>query len=314
MAKNKEETEKISLRISKARLEYLRREYEVFGVTDVINALIDEKLSNKFKSEHKKSVISAIGGKHRLSKRLIELFPECKTYVEPFGCTASVLLMKPRSVVEVYNDINGDVCNFFEILRDCPMELYNKCIELPYSEKLFADFKRNTIPTDSLLRAVRFFYLSRASFLGLGRSFLKSKNNYRNPAISYFNDCRRFYSVSERFETVVIRNVNYYTILKEYSNDEQAFIFCDPPYLDKGYYQSNFEYSDFKKLLEYLSRMRGKWMVCHPKNEKLIALFKSYGYNFETIHTRTLPALSVMGSDGKLIKPPQELLLFNNYI
>ena len=58
------------------------------------------------------------GGKYRLAPWIIDFFPAHECYVEPFGGAAGVLLQKPRSYAEVYNDLDGQVVNFFRVIRD----------------------------------------------------------------------------------------------------------------------------------------------------------------------------------------------------
>ena len=72
-----------------------------------------------------KSPIAWYGGKAYYAEWLIDRFPDHRVYVEPFGGAANVLLRKPRSEVEVYNDVDDRVVNLFRVIRDPEQLLYN---------------------------------------------------------------------------------------------------------------------------------------------------------------------------------------------
>jgi DNA adenine methylase len=65
-----------------------------------------------------RSPIKIIGGKGVLRKKLLPYFPPHRVYVEPFGGGASVLLAKPRSDVEVYNDLDPRIVNLFRVITN----------------------------------------------------------------------------------------------------------------------------------------------------------------------------------------------------
>src|SRR5258708_28092876 len=70
--------------------------------------------------------LSYIGGKNRLAKRVIEIFPEHTTYVEAFAGGAQVFFRKEPSKVEVLNDLDGEIVNFYRVCQQHQDEL------LPY--------------------------------------------------------------------------------------------------------------------------------------------------------------------------------------
>jgi DNA adenine methylase len=97
------------------------------------------------------------GGKFRLAKWIIGQFPPHVCYVEPFGGAGSLILRKQRSYHDVYNDLDGEVVNFFRVLRERGDELI-RAIELtPYSrEEQRLSF---TPSNDDLERARRLYYI-----------------------------------------------------------------------------------------------------------------------------------------------------------
>lgn len=309
----KDETVKISMRISKSKLEYLMYQYGTNGITDVFSKLIDDKLENDFKSDATRSVITSIGAKNKLASRIIDLIPEHKVYIEPFGNTASVLLKKARSFKEVYNDIDNNVTNFFMVLRDNPLGLYNACATLPYSEKLYYDLLYSSVPDNPLEKAVRFFYLNRCGFLGTNAIGFRSFNGKRNYSKFYYSECERFFAVSKRFEDVEITNKDYKKIITKFKEDEAAFFFCDPPYFDgTNYYDNSFNLKSWSTLAHLLSSIKGKAMICNCKNYQIHKLFTGLGYRTVRIRTHYVSA-NYHEEDGTIRRPLIYLYLYLNY-
>lgn len=77
------------------------------------------------------------GGKQHLAPLLLEVLPPHEVYVEVFGGAASLLFSKRPSRLEVYNDIDSGLVNFFRVLRDPKRaaELYRLLEHTPYSRE-----------------------------------------------------------------------------------------------------------------------------------------------------------------------------------
>src|SRR5436190_17281445 len=109
-----------------------------------------------------------IGGKNRLATKIIALLPEHTTYVEPFAGGAQVLFHKEPSKVEVLNDLNGEIVNFFRVCQWHHEELLRYIKYCHMSRKLFSVLAASNPDTlTDVQRAGRFFYLQKNSFGGL---------------------------------------------------------------------------------------------------------------------------------------------------
>src|SRR5688572_10794860 len=109
----------------------------------------------------KKAALRYFGSKWRLSDWIISYFVEHVAFIDVYGGSASITLHKPPSEIEVYNDIDGDVVNFFEIVRD-HCEDFIRAIELtPYSRRELTKAYEPT--SDPLEKARRFYIRSRQS-------------------------------------------------------------------------------------------------------------------------------------------------------
>ena len=120
-----------------------------------------------------RSPIKWYGGKGNMTDRLLPLFPPHHCYVEVFGGGASMLFAKPKSKVEVYNDLNSDVVNFFRIFHDRAglKQLRRKLFYTPWSRELYKEFQKNWhLQEDRVERIYRWFVVQRMSFSAvLGR-------------------------------------------------------------------------------------------------------------------------------------------------
>ena len=184
------------------------------------------------------SPIQWFGGKQGLAPKLLPLIPEHRTYVEPFGGGASLLLIKEPSPVEVYNDLDSDLVNFFRVLRDPRQftEFYNRAWLTLFSreEHDFCRLHLNEDP-DPVERARRFFVLARFSFSGIiGNSFgtnvTSSSRGMAQHVSSYRSILCIISAIAERLSRIEIEQRDFRRILSMYDT-EHTFFYLDPPYV-----------------------------------------------------------------------------------
>lgn len=162
------------------------------------------------------------GGKTKLVGFIRDQLPNHVTYVEPFGGSAAVLLNKPRSSIEVYNDLDGDVVQFFEIARERPDELAEWLRRTPFSEELHAEwsdqFYSGERPDDAVERAGRFVYLRYSQFAGK----YANKSGFRRDtprtrvgeSMTWKGVPERIEQLCQRLQGVSIQNTHFREIIE----------------------------------------------------------------------------------------------------
>ena len=119
----------------------------------------------------KKIAFGWYGGKYSHLDWLLPLLPYTTHYCEPFGGSAAVLLNREPSPVETYNDIDGEVVNFFKVLREQKEELLQAIGLTPFSrEELRLAVKGKAEDLTDLERARRFFVRARQVRTGLAQT------------------------------------------------------------------------------------------------------------------------------------------------
>lgn len=210
------------------------------------------------------------GGKSRYASWIIENFPDHDCFVEVFGGSASVILNKPRSTVEVYNDLDNDLVHFFRVLRERGDELQEWLRNVPYSRDVYerwaTAYYDGHRPDDDIERAGRFFYLRYTQFSGK----YTSKSGFCFSAHPDGYTARQFPSAREdltefrdRFSGVHIENLDYGELIERYDRERTLF-YLDPPYPDAGdaLYSHDGEF-DHGRFFDTVSAIEGKWIVSY---------------------------------------------------
>lgn len=175
------------------------------------------------------------GGKWMLAPWIISSFPPHRVYVEPFGGGGSVLLRKPRSYGEIYNDLDGEVVNLFRVVREQGDELRRVLEMTPFARDEFSEsFEICTCALEMARRTVI------RSFMGFGSNSLNRtiKSGFRSnsnrsgttPAHDWQNWPGHMGEYIERLRGVVIENRDATEVIARHDSAE-TLIYADPPYV-----------------------------------------------------------------------------------
>ena len=220
--------------------------------------------------------LSYIGGKNRLAKRIIEIFPKHTTYVEAFAGGAQVFFHKEPSAVEVLNDLDGEIVNFFRVCQLHHEELIRFFRFTMVSRKLF-DLLKATDPATltDIQRAARYLYILKNSFASLVRHPNYHWHVVQKPGFNLDNLPSLLENAHKRLARVQIECLPYEQILTRFDRPTTLF-YLDPPYFARKLYRYNFTNADFEKFEERLRNLQGKFVLSLNDTPEVRVLFRRY--------------------------------------
>lgn len=233
--------------------------------------------------------IKCHGGKWYLSPWIISNFPENYTeltYLEPFCGGANVLLNKEKSKIEILNDLDSNVIQLYQALRDESKELIRRLNLCEYTEETFEKSLNKTSSEDYLENATNEFILRRMSRGGLKKAFAWSnrlRGGQPGDVNAWITAIKNLPDLSERLKDVYIFNKPALEVMKAF-NAESTFVYCDPPYLhetrvSKAVYESEMTTDDHIELSHALNGFNGKVMISGYASPLYNRLYK--GWNIE---------------------------------
>jgi DNA adenine methylase len=222
-----------------------------------------------------------MGGKSYIAEWIVSHFPAHRCYVEPFGGAAWVLLAKPPSKVEIYNDINRDLVLFFKVLRDRTCEFVSKVAFTPISRALYEDllekWRTQGPPSDELQRAWEWFILQRQSFSGKWYAGW-AHGKTRSQAQSWLSSAALLVDVADRLMDVSLECRDFREVIEDYDSPETLF-YVDPPYVesDPSYYAAGvMSWKDHIDLANLLNKVQGKVVLSYYHQPLLLRYYASW--------------------------------------
>lgn len=211
------------------------------------------------------------GGKYSHLDWLLPLLPQTFAYCEPFAGSAAVLINRPPAKIETYNDLDGEVCNFFRVLRDDRERLIERIALTPFSREEFALACELDGGLPDLERARRFYVRARQVRTGLAQTASLGRwANCRNTSRSgmsgvvsrWLGGVEQLDAIAERLLRVQIENRPALEVIELYDGPDTLF-YCDPPYVhdtrgdDKAYAHEMTD-ADHELLAQALNRVQGR--------------------------------------------------------
>lgn len=272
-----------------------------------------------------RSPVHWVGGKHYSAHHILDAFPPDNTYstfVDTMGGAAHVLIQKPlySKHIEVYNDLNSDLVNFWRVARRRTAELQARLDQHLYSRETYYeyldDLRQEGYITDELERAMRWFYVNRSAFSGqmdhkAGWSYTVLDNS-TGSAHAFRSATALLDAVSQRLRNVQIDNRDFEDIIKAYGHAQTLF-YVDPPYIGcERYYKQKstglFSMKDHERLARLLNQTKARVALSYYDHPLLAEWYPDTKWRRITWQT---PKHSKMAKDGEAREIATELLLIN---
>ena len=255
------------------------------------------------RSHRRRIVFGWYGGKFSHLDWLLPLLPECHHYCEPFAGSGAVLLNRVPSPVETYNDIDGEVVNFFRVLRDQHEELIRAIALTPFSREEYYRAIHTKNGVSDVERARCFYIKARQTRTGLAQTaslgrWANCKNTSRagmSGVVSrWLGGVGALDDIAQRLMRVQIENRPAVDVIRLYDSPKTLF-YCDPPYLHAtrgdvkayGFEMDEEQHREFAEVVNACSGMVAVSGYEHPLMDKLFESgkwFKTLGSR-KTIHS-----------------------------
>jgi len=222
-----------------------------------------------------------MGGKRRLAKHIIPLFPEHHTYVEPFCGGAGLFFYKPEAPVEVLNDINGDLVNLYRVVKHHLEEFLRHFKWALVSRQEYLTAKKTAPETlTDIQRASRFYYLQKLAFGAktTGQTFGISAMS--PPRLNLLRIEEDLSQAHLRLARTYIELLNWEACVTRYDRPT-TLLYMDPPYWGTTGYGMDFPLAEYSRMATLAKSIKGKMIISVNDIPEMREAFK--GFNVETV-------------------------------
>lgn len=243
--------------------------------------------SEQVRENYTRAPLGYPGSKSRSIKQILPYLPYRRSYCEPFGGSASVLLARHAVDLEVYNDRYGGIVAFYRCLRDPQKWLQLKeMIELSVHSREEFIWCKDTWDSEELViddvdRAYRWYYMHQNSFghqeRNFGRAGRGGKAQHGN---AMRNNAKLFAPVHYRLKNVMVENQDWRKILDDFDHPDNVF-YLDPTYCKfaKGLYRHNMTLDDHREMCERIQHLESFVALSSYYDPESIEIYGRYEWD-----------------------------------
>lgn len=206
-------------------------------------------------------IVPWIGGKRRLAKHILPLFPAHTCYVEPFCGAAALYFLKTPSKTEVINDINGELVNLYRVVKHHLEEFIRQFKWALVSRQIYKwlqDTPEETL-TD-IQRAARFYYLQKQAFGGKVADHTFGTSTTSAPRFNLLRIEEELSMAHLRLSRTLIEHLDWHQCIERYDRPHTLF-YCDPPYWGTEGYGVEFGLENYDHMADLARRIKGKMII-----------------------------------------------------
>ena len=210
-------------------------------------------------------------------------------FCDVFGGSAAILINRKPSLVETYNDLDSELVNFFETLRNHGEELIKAIGLTPFSREELVKACRLEPDLPSLERARRFYVRARQTRTGLAQTssegrwahcVLTSRAGMAGAVSRWLGAVDGLPEIVQRLLRVQIENVPALELIERYDTDDTLF-YLDPPYVhesrnDSHAYGHEMTDEEHTELARLLHSIRGRAVMSGYKTKLYDELFADW--------------------------------------
>lgn len=246
-------------------------------------------------------VVPWMGGKRRLAKHILPLFPEHDCYVEAFAGGAALFHKKAPAKVEVLNDVNGDLVNLYRVIQHHLEEFIRQFKWSLVSRQMFEWLKATNVETlTDIQRAARFYYLQKMAFGAkpTGQTFGTAPS--APPRLNLLRIEEELSRAHLRLSRAYIERLDWKAVIGKYDRAYTLF-YLDPPYLQTEGYGVDFGIEQYEAMADAARTIRGKMIVSINDHPAIRDIFSGL----------TIQGVDISYTVGKHSTPAKELIIRN---